>query len=185
MKRILIFVLVVSAIACTQKPKIASEANVAPVRQAIAVEYVAIPTMTVYATPDPNAQTVGSYGFNESISVLARNGEWCEIRTFDGSGWVKAADLMTAEQSKAASEHPVPRFYVPPAAVPYGGHGQIVLQAKVNTSGEVYDVLQVSNSTNNPKIAEANAAALKAARFYPLIDKGQRKTFVYEHRIVY
>ena len=185
MKRVVTLALIVTAFACTQKPKIATDAEITGIRPAVAIEYVAVPSMTVYAAPDANSQTLSSYGFSESISVLAQRGEWCEIRTFEGSGWVKGADLMTAEQAKSFSENPVPRFYVAPAAIPYAGHGEVVLQAKVNTSGEVYDVTQMSSSVGNPKIAEGNLAALKQARFYPLVDHGQRKTFVYEHRIVY
>ena len=118
-------------------------------------------------------------------SVLARRGDWCEIRTYDGSGWVKAADLMTADQEKSFSDNPVPRFYVRPVQVAYNGHGEIVLQAKVNTAGEVYDVNQTSSTVRDQQIADANAMALRQATFYPLVDHGQRKTFIYEHRVVY
>ncbi len=185
MKRMFTLVLIVSAFACAQKPKVVSDAEITGIRPSIGVEYVAVPNMTVYASPDANAQTLGSYGFSESIPILARNGDWCEIRTFEGTGWVKAADLMTAEDEKAKSENPVPRFYVPPVAIPYAGHGEIVFNAKVNTSGEVYEVTQVSNSTKNVQIADANGMALRQAKFYPLVDHGQRKTFIYEYRVAY
>ncbi|HSP16757.1 MAG TPA: SH3 domain-containing protein [Thermoanaerobaculia bacterium] len=185
MKRFAVLLLIVAAFACTQKPKIASNADVTGIRPPIDVEYVAIPSMTVYARPDIAAQPIGSYGFSESIAVLSKQGDWCEIRTYDGSGWVKATDLMTADQAKSESDHPVPHFYVQPAMVAYNGHGEIVLQAKVNTEGQVFDVLQVSNSTKNAKLADENAMALRQAQFYPLIEKGQRKTFIYEHRVVY
>jgi SH3 domain-containing protein len=185
MKRFAILLLVAAAFACTQKPKITSDADVTGIRPPIAVEYVAIPTMTVYARPEAGAQPIGSYGFSESIAILARQGDWCEIRTYDGNGWVKATDLMTAEQAKSEVDHPVPRFYVQPAMIAYGGHGEIVMQAKVNTEGQVFDVIQVSNTTRNTKIADDNAMALRQALFYPLIEKGQRKTFIYEHRVVY
>ena len=185
MKRILIIAMVfIGAFSCTQRPKITSDADVTGIRPAIAIEYVAVPTMTVFASPDVNAQPVGSYGFSETISILVKKGDWCEIRTYDGTGWVKAADLMTADQEKAASANPAPRFYVPPVAVPYGGHGEVVLQAKVNTAGEVYEVTQMSASVT-AQVADANAAALRQAKFYPLVDHGQRKTFIYEHRVVY
>ena len=185
MKRIVVLALVLAAVACTQKPKVVTDTEVTRIRPAIAIEYVAVPSTTVFASPDPNAQTIGAYGFSESISILAQKGDWCEIRLLDGTGWVKAADLMTADQAKSFSDNPVPRFYVPPVQVPYNGHGDIVLQAKVNTSGEVYDVTQVSSSVKNQQIADANVMALRQSKFYPLVDRGQRKAFIYEHRVAY
>ncbi len=185
MKRFAVLLLLVATFSCTHEPKGTSQASAVNFRPPIAVEYVAIPTMTVFARPDTGSNPIASYGFRESVTILARQGEWCEVRTFDGSGWVKAADLMTGEQAKEQSEHPVPRFYVPPATIPYNGHGEIVMQAKVNTEGQVFEVIPVSNTTRSAKVAEENALALRQAQFYPLIDKGQRKTFIYEHRVVY
>jgi hypothetical protein len=185
MKRFAVLLLIVASFACTQKPKLASDAEITGIRPAISVEYVAIPTMTVYARPELGAQPIGSYGFSESLAVLSRQTDWVEIRMFDGSGWVKATDLMSGDQAKGQSDHAVPRFYVQPATVDYPGHGEIVMQCKVNTEGQVYEVTPVSNTTNNQKLADDNAMALRQAQFYPLIDKGQRKTFIYEHRVVY
>lgn len=185
MKRILIIAIAtVGAFSCAQRQQIKTDAEITGIRPPLAIEYVAVPTMNVYASPDANARTVGTYGFSETIPILSQRGEWCEIRTFDGTGWVKAADLMTAEQEKAASANPVPRFYVPPTVIPYARHGEVVLQAKVNTAGEVYEVTQVSSSID-PQVAQANVDALKQAKFYPLVDHGQRKTFIYEHRVLY
>ena len=185
MKRFAVLLLIGASFACTQKPKLASDAEITRIRPPIAVEYVAIPTMTVFSRPDTGSEPLGSYGFSESITILSRQGDWCEIRMFDGSGWVRATDLMTNEQAKEQSEHPVPRFYVPPAAIEYSGHGEIVMQCKVNTEGQVFDVMPISNTTKNQKLADDNAIALRQAQFYPLIDKGQRKTFIYEHRVIY
>ncbi len=184
MKRIAVLLLVVGAVACTQKPKVVTDREITGIRPAIAIEYVAVPSMTVYASPEPNAQTIGSYGFSETISILSQKADWVEIRTFEGSGWAKAADLMTGDQAKSFSDNPVPRFYVQPVQVPFNGHGEVVLQAKVNTAGEVYEVTQTSSSVSQ-QIADANAMALRQSKFYPLVDHGQRKTFIYEHRVVY
>ncbi len=185
MKRIAILFLILAAFSCTQKPKLTSETDVSGIRPAIAIDYVAVPTMNVYAAPAETAQVTGTYGYTESIPVLARQGGWSQIRSLGGNGWVKTSDLMNAEQAKVETKDLSPHFYVPPVAVPYRGHGDIVFQAKVNTGGEVYEVTTVSNSTGIASLAEQNKAALAQAKFFPLIDKGQRKAFTYEHRVVY
>lgn len=183
----LLTALVLIAAACIQKP-VPVSTETTPVaddeRPAIAVEYVAVPSMTVYSRPAADGEVVGTYGLKEAISVLERNGEWTRIRTFNGSAWVKQADLITAEAAESV-DSTVPRFYVAPVAVPFSTRGEIWMQAKVNTDGEVVDVTVTNNTTGSAALANANADALKSARFYPMIDNGTRKTFTYEHRVYY
>lgn len=187
MKQFLAALVTLFAFACMQKPvPVAEAATVAPgERAAIEVLYVGVPTMIVYAQPSAQTQQVGTYGLAEAISVLERKGEWSMIRTFDGTGWVKSADLIGGAALDKITADATPRFYVAPAAVPFKTRGEIILQAKVNTDGEVIEVTPIKNTTGIPAVAEANAQALKLAKFYPLVDKGSRKTFIYEHHVYY
>jgi hypothetical protein len=156
-------------------------------RPAIAIEYVGVPKMAAYRQPAVDAEQIGVYQISEAISILGRRGDWCEIRTYSGTGWVKAGDLITAAQKAAVEKIDTPRFFVQPELIEAGGRarGEIVFHAKVNTDGEVINVDTVQNTTGNIKLAEANADALRKARFFPMVDKGQRKTFVYEHKVYY
>lgn len=172
---------------CTQKPApVANEKTVmAPDEQpAIAVEYVAVPSMKVYAKPALDAEVKGAYGLTEAISILDRKNGWCKVRTFEGIGWVQQKDLMTGEAA-AKLDTTTPRFYTAPEAVAFRGRGEIWFQAKVNTDGQVVEVKMVKNTTGSNDLAKKNEAALKTALFYPMIDKGTRKTFVYEHKVYY
>ena len=176
-----------ATIACTQRPSpVASDT--APVdpseRVAIAVEFVAVPKATVYARPATDAPVTGSYGMLEAISVLEKKGEWCMVRTFSGAGWVKQAELMSGDAAEKMDTL-TPRFFVPPVEVPLAAKGELAFQAKVNSDGDVAEVKTILNTTGSLKVEEANAKALQAAKFYPMIDKGQRKTFVYEHHVYY
>jgi hypothetical protein len=172
---------------CTQKPAPVAS-NTAPAtpaeRLAIAVEYVAVPVMKVHARPADDSPVVGSYGFSEAVSVLEKKGEWNEVRTFDGSGWAKAIDMMNAEK-RAQIDPLTPRFYQEPAKIPWGRHGELTFQAKVNTDGQVVEVKLTKNTTGSDAIANANSDALKQALFYPMVDQGSRKTFIYEYRVYY
>ena len=189
MKHVLLAMLIlVIAFACTQRPApVASQTQtVAPAdRPAMAVEYVQVPGMQVYDRPAAGAAVTGSYGISEAVSILEVKGEWKMIRTFDGTGWVKATDLATADQI-AKVDMTEPRFYIAPAqiAAPYA-HGEIAYQAKVNTDGAVVEVKVTKNTTGNQQLADANAAALESSSFYPMVEKGQRKVFTYEHHVYY
>lgn len=188
MKRIFVVALiVVAAFACTQKPAPVANENtvIAPDEQpAIAVEYVAVPNMNVYAKPALDAQVTGSYGLTEAISVLDRRDGWVKIRTFEGIGWVQQKDLMTGDAADKL-DTATPRFYDAPQPVEYRGRGEIWFQAKVNTDGQVVEVKAVKNTTGSPLIEKLNAESLAAARFYPVIEKGSRKTFIYEYKVYY
>jgi len=169
---------------CAQsKPKLAAEPAV---RKAIEVQYVAVPKLNVYTEPREGAALLTSYGIHETVSVLARHDGWSEIRTVDGSGWVKSAELMSADQAKALTENPSPRFLVAPVQIPDSrARGEIDLNAKVNTDGEVVEVTIANNTTKNGNLAQANASSLLQAKFYPMVQKGQRMTFTYEHKVYY
>lgn len=189
MTRIAIAALILLALfGCTQKPApVASEPTTAvdpAERYAIAVEYVAVPRANVYSRPATDAPVIDSYGLTEAVSIVEKKGEWNLVRTFSGTGWVKASDLVVGEVA-AKIDTATPRFYVEPKQIPSRARGELVYQAKVNTDGDVVEVITVKNTTGSVALATANADALKAAKFYPMVDQGQRKVFTYEHRVYY
>lgn len=180
------FVLI-ALFSCTQKPApVASDTTpVDPAdRPAIAVEYVAVPKAVVYARPALDAPVVDGYGLTEAVSILEKKGEWCMVRTFAGTGWVRQADLVTGDVAEKM-DTTTPRFFVQPKEVPFNTRGEIFLQAKVNTDGDVVEVKTIKNTTGSKVLEDANIEAFKAAKFFPMIEKGTRKTFIYEHHIYY
>ena len=183
----LLFALVILT-ACVQRPApVASDTQPVPPAEklAIAVEYVGIPSMTVYERPALDAQVIGSYGLSEAISVLEVKGDWKMIRTFEGTGWVQGKDLLAGEQIDKV-DLTTPRFYVVPAPVNAPrARGELELHAKVNTDGAVVEVRTIKNTTGSQALADQNVEALKKALFYPMVDKGTRKTFIYEHHVYY
>lgn len=183
----IVALLLIALFGCTQKPAPVANENkvIAPDEQAaIAVEYVAVPSMKVFQKPSLDAQITGQYGLTEAISILDRKDGWCKIRTFEGIGWVQQKDLMNGDTADKL-DTTTPRFYTAPTAVEFRGHGELTFQAKVNTDGQVVEVKLVKNTTGSNDIAQKNADALSAATFYPMVDSGSRKTFVYEHKVYY
>lgn len=157
-------------------------------RQPIGTLYVGVPDMNVFAEPRDDAAVVATYGYTESASILSKKGGWYEVRTFDGgSGWAHAMDLLTAEQIDPFVKKPEPRFYLPPQQVPASARtrGEIVLEARVNTSGDVFDVKTLKNTTGLDELALTNSDALRKAKFFPLINNHQRASFTYQHHVYY
>ena len=179
-------VLFVAITACQQRRPAAAPPP--EMRKAITTLYVAVPVMNVYAQPQETAQIISTFGYTESASVLSQNGGWLEVRTFDGgSGWAKANELYTSEQIKPFLLDPQPRFFAEPAKVPPPGRirGEIVLEARVDTGGNVFDVKTISNTTGLDELAITNSDALRKARFFPLIKDNQRASFKYQYIVTY
>lgn len=171
---------------CSKTPPAAAPPDT--VKAAIETLYVGVPRLNLYAQPTDTAPVVTTYGYTESVSILSRNGGWAEVRTFDGgSAWARTSELIGAVELDQALSNPVPRFAIAPQQIPSPRvHGVIVLQARVNTDGQVVDVLPGSNTTGRDDLFEANADALRRAQFYPLINKkGQRANFTYEYSVAY
>ena len=158
----------------------------APARETIEIAYVGAPELNVHAKADDASPVVTKFLNGESVSVLAKKGDWVEVRTADGSGWAHGADLTNAAGAKAEEENPTPKFSKPPSPVSQpGAHGTVYIEAAVNTDGDVTHTQLISNTTGSAALAAQNEAALKQAKFYPIVQKGQKKDFLYYYRVDY
>jgi len=173
-------------VACGTKRQVPVAAHSEAPRIAIEIKYVGVPQMSVYAQPNDVAPVLTTYAYTETVSILAKQGDWVEVRTVDGSGWSHAKELISAAEA-AAIKGETPRFMTPPVPIPNNGRrgGEIGFEAKVNTDGLVFDVKVVKNTTGSEPLAVANAESLKTARFYPLIKDRQHVAFTYQHHVYY
>lgn len=182
MRRSLI-VIAALAIGCSKEPS-----TPAPTDTRVPVEtaYVTAPELKVYEKPDAAAPVLATYQSSESLPVLVRQGEWVEVRIGDSSGWAKAAELGDANAARELSENPSPRFARLPAPVTHlTARGEIYIDADVNTDGDVVNTKVVSNTTTFPALGEQNAAALRQAKFHPIVKSGARVPFKYLHKVTY
>jgi uncharacterized protein YgiM (DUF1202 family) len=181
MKRLL-FVLLVLVAACKKEVV----APPAPARETLEVAYVGAPELVVHTKADDNAPVVTKFLNGESVSVLTKKGDWDEVRTADGSGWAHAADLTNAAGAKAEEDNPTPKFRKPPSPVSQpGAHGTVYIEAAVNTEGDVTHTTIITNTTGSANLAAQNEAAIKQAKFYPIVQKGEKKDFLYYYRVDY
>jgi TonB family protein len=166
----------------------ADEAPQGPaMRTPIAVEYVRGDSLDIHEKPRDDAPVIARYDGGESVSILSRKGDWSEVRTANGSGWVRASALASAAESKAAESDVVkPRFRIAPAPVTQpGARGEILLVASVNSDGEVIGVKVERNTTGSRSLEAMNVAALRRARFVPIVRHGRRTPFVYDYHVSY
>jgi hypothetical protein len=173
-------------LAACKGERVVTDTGTMDMREPIAVKYVGAPELQVRAAANDTAEVLATYQNSEAISVLADKGEWVEVRTGDRAGWAKAADLVDAAGATEQEENPQPKFRVMPLPVSApSAHGEIYLEADVNTDGEVTNVKTITNTTGSEALVVQNTAALKAAKFYPIVQKGERVVFKYYHRVTY
>jgi uncharacterized protein YgiM (DUF1202 family) len=183
MKRALLAVLLFAACAKEAPP---AATQTVDTREPMAVLYVGTPKLDVRTQPNDTAEIMATYQNGEALSVLAEKGEWTEVRTGISSGWAKRADLATAEEKTKAESDPQANFRIMPLPVTApGARGEIYIIADVNSDGEVTSTHIAVNTTGSAALANQNEAALRAARFHPMIVKNQRKPFKYYHRVTY
>ena len=177
-------VLVLLATACANEQPVATDT--VDTRAAIGIMYVGAPELPVREKPDDNAAIITTYSNGEAISILADKGEWVEVRTGDRAGWARKADLTTADKKLAGEENPEPKFRRMPLPVSApSARGEIYIEADVNTDGDVVSTRIITNTTGSVTLAAQNESALKSAKFYPIIVKGERQKFKYYHRVTY
>src|ERR1051326_8379210 len=135
MKRTFALLVITAAfLACTKSAPVVIVQP--PAKKAVDIAYVAVPFLKVYDAPRAGATQITQYGINETVSILTKRGEWSEVRTVDGSGWVLTSELMDAAKAKAIADDPTPRFLVAAPAVPDArARGEIDLVAKGHTDG--------------------------------------------------
>jgi len=172
--------------ACFCSQEVPREPGTVDTRAPIAVRYVASPELPVHEQPNEASPVMATYQNGEAISVLSDKGEWAEVRSGDGSGWAKTADLGSAQAKEAYESDPTPRFRVMPLPVSApGAHGEVYIEADVNSDGDVISTRIITNTTGSPALASQNEQALKSAKFHPIIQKNQRTPFKYYHKVSY
>ena len=155
-------------------------------RAPIEVGYVGAPELQVHKRMDDASPVITTYLNGETVSLLARKGDWVEVKTATESGWAHAADLTNAENAALDQKNPNPKFRIMPSPVVQpGAHGTIFIEANVNDQGEVVSTKVITNSTGSDGLAAQNEAALRRGRFYPIVQKGKRTPFVYYYRVDY
>ena len=185
MKKIVLVLILVAAAGCREKTKAFLD-EPTDTRGPIATYYVTGPELPVYERADETSPVIITYQSGESVPVLAQKGDWTEIRTGDRSGWVKSSSLGTSREAAVLDDNTVARFVKAPTSVTnLTAKGEVYIEADVNTDGDVVNTRIISNTTGSQELAQQNAAALRTAKFYPIVKNGERQVFKYYHRVTY
>ncbi|MFZ2491045.1 MAG: SH3 domain-containing protein [Thermoanaerobaculia bacterium] len=181
---VLLPVLIIAALACSSEAPVAT--GTAEEREALSIRFVGTPELAVLDKPEEGAAVIATYQNGESVSILAEQGDWVEIRTGERAGWVRKADLVDAATKEAAESTPTPKFErMPMPVTATNAKGEIYFEADVNTDGDVVAIKLLQNTTGSDALASQNGESFKSAKFFPIVIDGERKPFKYYHKVTY
>ncbi len=157
-------------------------------REPIGFMFVEAPEVFVHRSPQATSPKIETYRAGQPVTVLARNGDWSEVRLGVGTGWVQNSALVAEkprEDLSSASERIKFRKAPTPIASPGTTSGYIALEADVNSEGQVTAVRTLQNTTGSVELEARNRASLESASFYPLRAGGRVRSFIYNYRVAY
>jgi TonB family protein len=169
----------------TEKPTKNAEKVIGTVR-------VTASALNVRSEASTDADVIVQVKKGDSLSVLANlNDAWTKVRLASGEvGWVASRFVSSGKvaQKKTKSKGCPPdsdfAFVETPtlAFSDSGAHGVVVVDAKVNVSGNVTGTKVVSNSTGDDALAFLAQREIKAAKFSPPIRNCAPREFVFTYR---
>ena len=187
MKRVLSLLLLAVACASPPPPKPVPESVEERILGTVEVVATGLNVRTGAST---ESEIVTMVKRGEKLSLLVDGGAWLKVKLPSGeSGWVSAQHVR-AEGAKpkprrgkcppdsdfAFVKTPVPSFSDRPRP------GTVVVDATVNTSGDVVSTKVVSNTTGEESLAFLTEREIRAAKFTAPIRNCAPRTFIYTYR---
>lgn len=192
MKRVLLFLLLAAACAAPPPPapKVAPETVEDRVVGSVTVKATAL---NVRANASTDAEVIKLAKRGEKLSLLKDDGDWMKVKLASGEvGWVSSQHVgregakPAAKKKKSGScppdsdyafaKTPTPTFSDRPKP------GMVVVEANVNTSGDVVSTKVVSNTTGDEAMAFLTEREIKQAKFVVPIRNCVPRTFIYTYR---
>ena len=192
MKRVLsLLLLAVACAAPSPPPKTAPEP--AAEERVIGKVEVTATALNVRTGASTESEIITMAKRGEKLSILVDGGAWLKVKLASGeSGWVSAQHVrpegakQTAKRPRrggcppdsdfAFVKTPVPSFSDRPRP------GTVIVDATVNTNGDVVSTKVVSNTTGEESLAFLTEREIRAAKFTAPIRDCVPRTFIYTYR---
>lgn len=152
--------------------------------------------LNVRREPSSDAEVLMQVKKGTALDVLQSDESWVKVRLADGSsGWV-AARFVSSDGKKAGAKRAGTKnkggcppdsdyAFLQNPALSFsedGAHGLVVVEATVNTKGDVTSTKVVSNGTGDESLAFLVEREIKAAKFSPPIRNCVPRSFIFTYR---
>jgi TonB family protein len=150
-------------------------------------------TLNVRADANASAEVVTRVRRGTRLDVLEERQGWIRVRLASGEqGWVAAQHVSRGDAPAASTSRrrggclpdsdysftkmPTPSFS------DRGAHGLVVVEASVNTKGDVTSTRIVSNGTGDESLAFLAEREIKSAKFQPPIRNCVPRAFIFTYK---
>lgn len=148
--------------------------------------------LNVRAEASADAEVVTQVKRGTVLGVLQRDASWVKVRLADDrEGWVAARFVSGDEATRRAQTKkggcPPDSDYAfqvmpTPSFAEGGAHGLVVVEANVNTKGDVTSTKLISNGTGDEALGFLAERELKSAKFSPPIRNCVARAFIFTYR---
>ena len=190
MKRLLAVLLLLAACSAPPAPQTAPVQPVAP--QPLGPARVSATALNVRAEPSVDADVLTTLRRNTALTLLEERAGWYSVKLASGQvGWVSAQYVSLGDAPKtvarrrggcppdsdyAFEKSPMPSFS------DHGAHGMVIIDANVNTSGDVTSTRVLSNTTGEAALAAIAEKEIRSAKFIPPIRNCVRRSFIFTYK---
>lgn len=186
-------VLLLTAACSTPAPKAAPEqpATAPAAEKALGTVRVSATTLNVRQEATSSAAIVTTVNRGDQLTLLAEQNGWSKVRLASGEvGWVSSQHVSSGKAQRRRAGCPPDSEYsfikAPLASFSEEGpHGLVVVDATVNTKGEVTATKVISNSTGDPALGPKAEREIRSARFNPPYRDCVPRTFIFTYKRSY
>ena len=181
-RRLLPIVLLAAACATPPPPPPQPAPAPAPAEHTM---YVVAKTLNVRAEPSTSGKVVTQVKQGDPLTVVDESKGWSSVQLANGtSGWVSSDYISATKKNvKPGCESEFAFAKAPLAAFSEGGpHGLVVVDATVNTKGDVTGTKIISNTTGEDALAKMAEREIKAAKFVPPYRDCVPRAFIFTYK---
>ena len=178
--------LVLIAAACSS-PAPQQEPEVVPSQPSMqSTVYVTATTLNLREDASGSAKVVGQVKRGDALTLLSQQNGWSRVRLASGeTGWVSSQHVSATKPrpKKAGCDSEFSFVKTPlPSFSDSGAHGLVVVDATVNTKGEVTATKIVSNSTGDTSLASLAEREIRSATFKPPYRDCVPRAFIFTYK---
>ena len=191
MKRLIAFLLL--AAACSSPSPAPQTAPPVPAPAlTLGAARVAATALNVRAEPSADADILTTLRRNASLTLMEERNGWFSVKLASGQiGWVSAQYVTRGDAPLPAPRRregcPPDSDYAfektpTPSFSDSGAHGMVIIEASVNTSGEVTTTRIMSNTTGDTALAAIAEKEIRSAKFIAPVRNCVAQRFVFTYK---
>jgi uncharacterized protein YgiM (DUF1202 family) len=155
--------------------------------------YVTASALNVRSEPSTEGEVVSQAKRGTALTVVTDGEEWLKVRLADGrEGWVaerfvgaQAGTTTTASKpsGKRGCESDYAFIRTPSLSfTEHDAHGLVIVEATVNTKGDVTATKVISNTTGDQNAGAVAEKEIRSAKFAPPTRNCQPRSFIFTYR---